>query len=417
MQFIRKAALGLIVALAILVSPFGAGVASADPASAEADFMGRLNALRVSRGLPALGVDPRLVDLARDWSNQMAAAGRISHRPDLGSHAPAGWTRISENVGVGPSVESLHNALVNSAGHFANMVDPKVSHVGIGVVEANGLVWVTQNFAGYRSGFEPVAAPAGSTVFSSSSDGGAPSQGYWLLGRDGGVFSFGSAGFFGSTGDIRLNRPVVSMAPTPSGNGYWFVASDGGIFAFGDAGFFGSTGDMALNSPIIGMAPTSTGRGYWLVAADGGVFAFGDAGFVGSLGGSGVTSIVGMSPMRGGNGYWLVDRSGTVYSFGDAGFFGSGSSSPASAIVSSPSGNGYWVLGSAGDVSGFGDAQYLGSPVGRTGSRAVGMSVSASGAGYRVTTADGVVFAYGDARHYGDLAGTALSAPIVGSAA
>ena len=32
------------------------------------------------------------------------------------------------------------------------------------------------------------------------------------------------------------------MAPTPSGNGYWLVASDGGIFAFGDAGFFGSTG-------------------------------------------------------------------------------------------------------------------------------------------------------------------------------
>ncbi len=42
------------------------------------------------------------------------------------------------------------------------------------------------------------------------------------------------------------------MAATPSGNGYRLVASDGGIFAFGDAGFFGSTGGIALNQPIVG---------------------------------------------------------------------------------------------------------------------------------------------------------------------
>jgi hypothetical protein len=32
------------------------------------------------------------------------------------------------------------------------------------------------------------------------------------------------------------------------------VASDGGIFSFGDAGFFGSTGSLHLNKPIVGMA-------------------------------------------------------------------------------------------------------------------------------------------------------------------
>ncbi len=35
------------------------------------------------------------------------------------------------------------------------------------------------------------------------------------------------------------------MAPTPTGAGYWLVASDGGIFTFGDAGFYGSTGNIA----------------------------------------------------------------------------------------------------------------------------------------------------------------------------
>ena len=42
------------------------------------------------------------------------------------------------------------------------------------------------------------------------------------------------------------------MAATPDGRGYWLVASDGGIFAFGDAGFYGSTGDLTLNRPIVG---------------------------------------------------------------------------------------------------------------------------------------------------------------------
>ncbi|HKY78306.1 MAG TPA: hypothetical protein VJS45_19380, partial [Acidimicrobiia bacterium] len=81
------------------------------------------------------------------------------------------------------------------------------------------------------------------------------SPGYWMVAADGGIFSYGSARFLGSTGDLRLNQPIVGMAPTPSGGGYWLVASDGGMFSFGDARFFGSTGAMRLNKPIVGMAP------------------------------------------------------------------------------------------------------------------------------------------------------------------
>jgi hypothetical protein len=64
------------------------------------------------------------------------------------------------------------------------------------------------------------------------------------------------------------------MAGTGNGGGYWFVASDGGIFSFGQASFFGSTGAIRLNAPIVGMANDVSTGGYWLVAADGGVFAF-----------------------------------------------------------------------------------------------------------------------------------------------
>ncbi|MDP9403863.1 MAG: superoxide dismutase family protein [Actinomycetota bacterium] len=79
-------------------------------------------------------------------------------------------------------------------------------------------------------------------------------SGYWFVASDGGVFSFGDAKFHGSTGAMKLNRPIVGMAATPSRNGYWLAASDGGIFAFGDARFFGSTGSLTLNRPVVGMA-------------------------------------------------------------------------------------------------------------------------------------------------------------------
>jgi hypothetical protein len=63
--------------------------------------------------------------------------------------------------------------------------------------------------------------------------------------------------------------------------GYWFVASDGGVFAFGAAAFHGSTGRLRLNAPVVGMAPDAGTGGYWLVGSDGGIFAF-DAPFDGA---------------------------------------------------------------------------------------------------------------------------------------
>ncbi|MDA8270436.1 MAG: hypothetical protein M0Z39_03375, partial [Actinomycetota bacterium] len=65
-------------------------------------------------------------------------------------------------------------------------------------------------------------------------------HGYWLVGADGGVFTFGDAGFYGSMAQVRLAAQIVGIAPTPDGHGYWLVGADGGVFTFGDAGFYGS---------------------------------------------------------------------------------------------------------------------------------------------------------------------------------
>ncbi len=64
----------------------------------------------------------------------------------------------------------------------------------------------------------------------------------------------------GATVDVTVTSPdgvspvVAADRYTYSLPGYWMVASDGGIFAFGHAGFFGSTGGTHLNQPIVGMA-------------------------------------------------------------------------------------------------------------------------------------------------------------------
>ena len=82
--------------------------------------------------------------------------------------------------------------------------------------------------------------------------------GYYLVASDGGIFSFptGPAGppFFGSTGSIMLNKPIVGMAAVQGG--YYLCGSDGGIFPIrgGRAAFLGSTGSIALNTPIVGVA-------------------------------------------------------------------------------------------------------------------------------------------------------------------
>src|SRR5437868_12644008 len=88
------------------------------------------------------------------------------------------------------------------------------------------------------------------------------------------VRAFGGARALGAPGGA-LNAPLVGIAATPRGNGYWLLAQDGGIFSYGGARFYGSTGNMHLNPPVVGIAPTPRGRGYWPGACDGGILLLG----------------------------------------------------------------------------------------------------------------------------------------------
>jgi len=257
--------------------------------------------------------------------------------------------------------------------------------------------------------------------------GGQPSGGiggYWLVGADGGIFSFGNAAYDGSMGGRVLDRPMVGMAATTDDGGYWTVAADGGIFSFGDAAFAGSMGGRTLDAPMVGMAADPTG-GYWTVAADGGIFSFGGAGFAGSMGNRHLDApMVGMAPTANGGGYWTVAADGGVFAFGNAGFFGSMGgqrlSQPIVGMAATPDGGGYWLVGADGGIFAFGDAPFEGSlPAIGLVATAVAVLPTATGLGYIVVTSNGHAIGFGDAPQFGDVAGVVpgYSGHLVGGAA
>ena len=81
-----------------------------------------------------------------------------------------------------------------------------------------------------------------------------------------------------------LSAPIVGIVATPDAHGYWLVAKDGGVFTFGDASFKGSLNSMGAN--IVGAASSDE-------AAAGATGAKGPVGSKGPTGSRGPVGAVG----------------------------------------------------------------------------------------------------------------------------
>lgn len=321
---------------------------------------------------------------------------------DDGANNPAYY--IAPGLTVGKHV---------SAGEFIAYVgdsgnaEGTVSHLHFEMHEPDGTV-INPYWNLRLSQGKQVADRCGFDTNPATTPSSASGSGYWILGNDGGVFSYGSAKFYGSMGGQPLNKPIVGMASMPDGKGYYLVASDGGIFSFGSAQFRGSMGGQPLNKPIVGMTVTPTGNGYWMVASDGGIFSFGDARFYGSTGSIKLNQpVIGMTTTTSGAGYWLYARDGGIFTFGNARFLGSSvsyTSVNAASMEPTPSGNGYWIMGVDGAIYSFGDAQYKGGLPGFGYCKWAGgadLLASATGGGYWTVAVDATVWSFGDAKYYG----------------
>ncbi len=135
-------------------------------ATADCDLVGATNSLRASQGLAPLSVDGNLTGKASSWAAHMAAAGTISHS-SLASGISEPWSRLGENVGMGPNLCAIQQAFVASPAHYRNLTDPGFRYVGVGVVSSNGTLFVAVEF------MQPASQPAPST---SANAAGTPSS-------------------------------------------------------------------------------------------------------------------------------------------------------------------------------------------------------------------------------------------------
>jgi hypothetical protein len=136
----------------------------------EQQMLALINQERTSRGLEPLQLETRLNDSSEDHSAWMLNADTFSHTGSGGSTATqrmqaagfdlSGNWRTGENIawqsergapGISDDVQQLHQSLMNSPGHRANILNPDFRYIGIGIetgdMQGYDAVMVTQNFA------------------------------------------------------------------------------------------------------------------------------------------------------------------------------------------------------------------------------------------------------------------------------
>lgn len=122
----------------------------------EAKMVNLVNQERQSQGIRPLGVNPTLVQLARQKSQDMVNLNYFGHTsPTYGSpfdmmrKAGVAFTTGGENIAGAATTESAHQSLMNSPGHRANILNPAFTQIGIGIASGSPYgLYFTQMFIG-----------------------------------------------------------------------------------------------------------------------------------------------------------------------------------------------------------------------------------------------------------------------------
>jgi len=137
----------LAIVTSMLVAVSGRADAGGDnPAADEAQFVALVNQTRANVGVAPLAVDGQLTALARQHAQTMADAGTIFHANPISAGVTAPWIKLGENVGTGPSAPPIMDAFINSPKHYANIVDPAFTYIGVGVVWVGNQMFTTHRF-------------------------------------------------------------------------------------------------------------------------------------------------------------------------------------------------------------------------------------------------------------------------------
>ena len=126
----------------------------------EKGFTRKINGARGNGGLGKLSLDPELSKAARVHTKEMVTKAELYHTPtDSLKRRVTNWVMLGENVGVGGTVSSLHEAFMNSQGHRDNVMHPLYRHVGVGVSKSGDRMWVTVIFEASTDPGTPLKMP------------------------------------------------------------------------------------------------------------------------------------------------------------------------------------------------------------------------------------------------------------------
>jgi uncharacterized protein YkwD len=111
---------------------------------AEERLAALVNLARDRHALPRLRLRATLSAYAHHHSRQMATANLLFHTTDF--DVICCWRWIAENIGFAPDVLTVHRAFMDSDDHRANVLDPTMRGLGIGVVSDGLRIWATEIF-------------------------------------------------------------------------------------------------------------------------------------------------------------------------------------------------------------------------------------------------------------------------------
>jgi len=119
--------------------------AQGPPNASQQKLLNLTNQARIDQGLRPLHWDSALAAAAQKHAQKMFEQHSLSHQlpgePNLqirAAQAGARFREIAENVAMGNGAEGVQKEWMNSAPHRANILDPKLTDVGVGVVEHSG---------------------------------------------------------------------------------------------------------------------------------------------------------------------------------------------------------------------------------------------------------------------------------------
>ena len=139
----RRFVAALMVSAVLVALAPQAAQAAATPK--ERKFATMVNNTRGAATLGSMKLSNQLSDIARKHSKHMASKGELYHS-DLDRLLGPGITAVGENVGFGGSLQDLLQAFLASPPHAENILG-KYQKTGVGIVRADGQIWITQVFA------------------------------------------------------------------------------------------------------------------------------------------------------------------------------------------------------------------------------------------------------------------------------